>query len=333
MNACPQFSIIIPCYNAGAWIRNTIESILNQTYADFEIIAVDDGSQDDTLVQLLSISDPRLIVHHKENGGVSSARNMGLKKAKGKWVTFVDADDTIEPCMLEELQSAITSSPESALFIWGISKDFYLPNGRLVETETRLPSRDLYIPNKELGSYLRYMLTSLDMESTCNKLFRREFVELHEIRFNEQTVIFEDFQFVIDYLTKAMPDITLLKKSWYHYRANVGELNASRRSRYNLVSDIESLVSKLFVLKEGLDVPFDDDNKIITYIMQKINVIFGAIRFRSWRDIKKVFSDIRLSSLTKKQRLFSHCGRKNGIILQMIMKRLYFSAMVVFRIL
>ena len=331
MKVSPQFSIIIPCYNAGAWIRNTIESILNQTYADFEIIAVDDGSQDDTLVQLLSISDPRLIVHHKENGGVSSARNMGLKKAKGKWVTFIDADDTVEPCMLEELLGVITSSPESSLFIWGISKDFYLPNGRLVETETRLPSQDLYIPDNELGSRLRYMLTSLDMESTCNKLFRRDFLENNSIYFNENAVVFEDFQFVIDYLLNAKINISLIKASWYHYRANVGELNVSRRSRYNLVSDIESLVSKLFNLKERFSIPNEDNEKISRYIMLKINVIFATIKYSAYADIKRVFVDFRLSSLIKKQHLFLYCGRKSQIILKLIMCRLYLPAIMVLK--
>lgn len=331
MKANPLFSIIIPCYNAGQWIRNTIESVLAQTYADFEIIAVDDGSQDDTLIQLQSISDSRLVVLQKENGGVSSARNEGLKKAKGKWVTFVDADDTVEPCMLEELQSAITSSPESALFIWGISKDFYLPNGRLVETETRLPSRDLYIPNKELGSYLRYMLTSLDMESTCNKLFRNSIISEHSLQFNEQTIIFEDFQFVIDYLLKARPSITLLKKSWYHYRANVGELNASRRSRYDLVDDIELLVSKLFVLKEGLDVPFDDDKKLITYIMQKINVIFGAIHYRTYREYINVIKKLKNSTLMSKKIFFSYCGRRTAFALSLLNKRMFYMAWIIAR--
>ena len=326
MNACPQFSIIIPCYNAGQWIRTTIESILTQTYADFEIIAVDDGSQDDTLIQLQSISDSRLIVLQKENGGVSSARNMGLKKAKGKWVTFVDADDTVEPCMLEELQSAITSSPESALFIWGISKDFYLPNGRLVETETRLPSQDLYIPNNELGAYLRYMLMSLDMESACNKLFRNSIISEHSLQFNEQTIIFEDFQFVIDYLLKARPSITLLKKSWYHYRANVGELNVSRRSRYNIVTDIEILILKLFKLRASLLIPSEDDVVILCYIMQKINVVFYSLKGAQYAVCREVFDSIRNASFIKFNSFFHMIGRKNILVLNLVMHRFYLIA-------
>lgn len=329
MNACPQFSIIIPCYNVGQWIRSTIESVLAQTCDDFEIIAVDDGSQDDTLIQLESINDPRIIILNKENGGVSSARNMGLRQAKGQWVTFIDADDTVESCMLEELQKAITRSPESSLFIWGISKDFYLPDGRLVETETRLPSSVLCIPYHNLGWHMRYMLTSLDMESTCNKLFRSELVETHEIRFNEQTVIFEDFQFVIDYLSKCKPDIYLIKSALYHYRANEGEANVSRRSRHNLVTDISTLILKLFALKDMLSIPVSDEQKINSYIIQKLNVIFEAIKNRPYSFKIETLTELKKSNLFQFFRMFPLCGRKGNSILKLTKLSPLFGALII----
>ena len=332
MNDCPQFSIIIPCYNAGQWIRRTIDSVLAQTCADFEIIAVDDGSKDDTLIQLQSINDPRVIILNKENGGVSSARNMGLRKANGRWVTFIDADDTVESYMLEELQKAITRSPESSLFIWGISKDFYLPDGRLVETETRLSSTNLCIPYHSLGWYMRYMLTSLDMESTCNKLFRRALVETHGIRFDEQAVVFEDFQFVIDYLSKCNPDISIIKSALYHYRANEGEPNVSRRSRYNLVGDIEILIIKLFDFVKDRQIPQEDMVLVYRYIMQKVCVILSALKGHKQSVCVEVFNDLRISRLKELRRFFPLVGRKYSVLLKLVMNRSFYPAWLLLKL-
>lgn len=92
-------SIIIPLYNKEKAIENTVRSVLKQTYENIEIVVVDDGSTDNSreIVENLSKIDNRIFLYHKENGGVSSARNYGLKMSKGKWVTFLDADDEIMP--------------------------------------------------------------------------------------------------------------------------------------------------------------------------------------------------------------------------------------------
>lgn len=93
----PQVSIIIPVYNSEKYLRMTIESLLNQTYKDFEIILVDDGSVDASgkLCDDLSLTDRRIVVIHKENGGVSSARNVGIENARGELISFVDHDDYV----------------------------------------------------------------------------------------------------------------------------------------------------------------------------------------------------------------------------------------------
>ena len=98
-------SIIIPLYNKERAIENTVKSVLRQTYNNIEVVIVDDGSTDNSrkIVEKISESDNRIFLYHKENGGVSSARNYGLKMAKGKWVTFLDADDEIMPNNVEVL--------------------------------------------------------------------------------------------------------------------------------------------------------------------------------------------------------------------------------------
>lgn len=91
----PQISIIVPVYNAGRFLDKCVTSILSQSFSDFELLLVDDGSKDDSgvLCDLYAQKDARVKVFHKENGGVSSARNLGLDNAKGEWIAFVDSDD------------------------------------------------------------------------------------------------------------------------------------------------------------------------------------------------------------------------------------------------
>ena len=93
----PKISVIIPVYNAGKTLHRCVDSILVQTFSDFEVLLIDDGCKDNSgnICDEYAKKDSRVKVVHKDNGGVSSARNVGLNKAKGEWITFIDADDYI----------------------------------------------------------------------------------------------------------------------------------------------------------------------------------------------------------------------------------------------
>lgn len=104
-----MISVIIPLYNKEKAIRNTVESVLKQTFEDFELIIVDDGGTDNSaaITKEIAANDNRIHYYYKQNGGVSSARNEGLTKAKGEWVVFLDADDEMLPNNLEYLYNLI----------------------------------------------------------------------------------------------------------------------------------------------------------------------------------------------------------------------------------
>nr|WP_321522362.1 glycosyltransferase family 2 protein [uncultured Macellibacteroides sp.] len=106
------FSIIIPLYNKEAYIKKTLESVLAQTYKEFEVIVVNDGSKDNSLQEAKKVSDPRIRVIDKQNGGVSSARNRGIAEAKNEWICFLDADDIMYPNCLDEYRKLHTEFPE-----------------------------------------------------------------------------------------------------------------------------------------------------------------------------------------------------------------------------
>ena len=113
-----MISVIIPLYNKEKCIRKTIDSILNQKgFSDFEIVVVDDGSTDESCRIVETISDNRVVLYHKKNGGVSSARNYGALLAKGNWITFLDADDLFYPDALSIFQNLISRYPDDELFV------------------------------------------------------------------------------------------------------------------------------------------------------------------------------------------------------------------------
>ena len=112
-----MFSIVIPLYNKELSIGNTIQSVLNQTYQDYEIIIVNDGSTDNSLHVVEQINDSRIRIITKPNGGVSSARNRGIKESKRDWIAFLDGDDLWEKYHLEEIKKMMQVYPNEKVYV------------------------------------------------------------------------------------------------------------------------------------------------------------------------------------------------------------------------
>jgi len=112
----PLFSIIIPTYNRADFVTKTIESLLNQTYTNFEIIVVDDGSTDNTMEVVIAITDSRISYYKKENAERGAARNFGTKKAKGEYINFFDSDDLAYPNHLETALEVIKENHHPSIF-------------------------------------------------------------------------------------------------------------------------------------------------------------------------------------------------------------------------
>jgi len=114
-SSSPLISVVIPAYNAEKYVEEAIDSVLNQTFQDFEIIVVDDGSKDFTKEKVLNIADTRIRYIHKENGGPSSARNTGIKSARGKYIALLDYDDIWMPQKLERQLAKFNLEPDLGL--------------------------------------------------------------------------------------------------------------------------------------------------------------------------------------------------------------------------
>lgn len=215
----PSISIIIPAWNASGSIRHIVGSVLSQPFSDFELILVDDGSTDDTLSMMkdLEKTDRRIRVLTKPNGGPSSARNLGLEKATGKYIQFYDSDDDISDNALGTVVDAI-STPGSDLLISGWQID--IDGGKEIMRGYKQigPSPEIISDN-----LTEYILRSLGSGGTLynlwNKLFRADVIKDSGIRFCEDLRFGEDLLFSLEYMNniksiQLIPDIT------YHYLTN-----------------------------------------------------------------------------------------------------------------
>ena len=205
-----KISIIVPVYNTEKYLDRCIQSILAQTYTDFELLLVDDGSTDSSgaICDKYAAEDSRVRVFHKENGGASAARNLGLDNAQGEWVTFCDSDDWLDSDLYEKMCKS-AENEQSEMVVSGVKID---EKGKSIWT-LQCP-RD-YV-NKESMANLR-MIEGPIFSSIWNKLIKREFLDRHNIRFDARLQMWDDLWLVLR-LRFFAPKISIVGDSFYYYR-------------------------------------------------------------------------------------------------------------------
>lgn len=208
MMKTPLISVIVPVYNVAPYIRKCLESILNQTYRNLEVILVDDGSPDDSgkICDDYVEKDPRIVVIHQENGGVSSARNAGLRAATGEWIGFVDGDDWIDPDMYSYLLRLGVEYHSDI-----VQCGFYFDEGAISETMFCADEESL-LP----GNAQHFTLNDWERigNSTCNKLYRAEC--LRDVLYDPACLMGEDLLFNLHALLYAS-GLVLGTQAKYHY--------------------------------------------------------------------------------------------------------------------
>ena len=228
-----ELSIIIPVYNAEKYIGRCIQSILDSTEERFEVIVINDGSNDASLqiCQGLASRDPRLQVYSKQNGGVSSARNAGLDKASGRYITFCDADDYYEEGAITQLIDTIASSDYDLLFF-----QFYL---RPQNSPKKLYSAPGLTQTQQVKvTYLKDNFWSLlnngMINSSWNRVFERERIEKLQLRFRTDMTISEDGLFNVGYLRDLdeTSKILYIAAPFYNYASNDGQATRKKVAHY-----------------------------------------------------------------------------------------------------
>lgn len=214
----PQFSIIVPVFNAGQCLRGCIEHVLAQTIANFELILVDDGSSDGSpvLCDEYAARDHRVRVFHKPNGGASDARNHGIEQATAPWVTFCDADDEVLPCWLENFTKRISPVVDF------VNQGFY------VDSQMWTSDNPEFISKRRFGfNYLGdipHGLELLDKNNTLGfvwcKCYRRDLLMCHHVRFDVKFNYQEDIVFNLDYL-RFCRQMVSTSETGYHYNVPI----------------------------------------------------------------------------------------------------------------
>lgn len=212
----PKVSVVLPVYNVEKYLERCINSIVEQTYTDIEIILVDDGSPDNSpeICDQYAQRDSRVKVLHKPNGGLSDARNAGLEIALGEFIMFIDSDDYVEPHMIESLINIIRNE-ESDVVIFGFFADFVDCYEKLLSTRITCPVNGHYI-------YSTFKDIPIDGDMVglfgyaWNKLYTVDVIKSNNMKFTKNISLVEDILFNGPLLMKC-EKITFVHEPFVHY--------------------------------------------------------------------------------------------------------------------
>ncbi len=304
-------SIIVPVYNTKDYLRRCLESIMNQTYSKLEIILIDDGSTDGSgqLCDSYQALDSRIKVFHQQNKGAASARNLGLAKAKGEYIGFVDSDDYIKEDMYDSLHDGMETGAD--IVCCGTVLLFPAKMHKKPELSAKFPNPISYTKAEALKELL--LVRNLDF-SPCNKLYRRMLFQ--GIRFPDGKTC-EDYPVIYELVKKSRKVDNIGKiKYMYCYRADSISKQQFRMSRMSYVlftrdimKDVVKEAPKLRKCAEALYIRSvvdtisdmekcgqkDRYNSIYRRLKKLLLIMYGNICFNSyipWKTKKKAYQII-----------------------------------------
>ncbi len=266
-------SVVVPIYNVELYMKKCIQTIINQSYNNLEIILVDDGSTDNSgnIADEYAQKDLRVKVIHKLNGGLSDARNAGMKKATGKYICFIDSDDFIEKDMIEKMVNRITDLQVDVL-IAGFYVDFEDEKGKLVDRKIKqFNTEGCYLDKNEINRELLGMFGY-----AWNKMYRLDYLEDNQFQFEKGLSLIEDTEFNSRVLAKAK--IGLDKGIYNHYVQRNRETLGTKKYNNFLELNIrlykchENLLKSWRVKKEKLE-----EIKIMDYLLIAKGYIKGIV--------------------------------------------------------
>jgi glycosyltransferase involved in cell wall biosynthesis len=325
-------SVIITAYNVQNYIYNTVQSVLSQTLREIEIIVVDDGSKDNTaqLLDELAKTDGRLIVIHKENGGVSAARNSGLETALGEYILFVDGDDQLLPNACELLYAkAVTEKTEIVV------SDFICKNEVTSEESPRSGGEFSLLGGKEYGELA---LQPFYSGSICNKLIKRSLYTENKIFFPVGISMGEDFVTLFE-LACCAEKVSKLNEPTFVYLNREGSLVTTISPRIFSVTMAMTLLGALVEKYYGSSDKMREKFELACYYhVMYARVIccraYGGVhkKLYEWYQTRmqipqsQYFSCFR-ASLSIKENFFIECykhGYYLGALINMFLKKLVY---------
>jgi glycosyltransferase involved in cell wall biosynthesis len=305
-------SVIVPVYNAEITVRRCIDSILAQSFVDFELLLVNDGSTDNSsnILDGYASIDSRIKVFHKKNGGVSSARNMGIYNAQGEYIVFCDSDDWIAPGLLRVLN-------ENSKYDVALTSYVILPSNIV-----RNYPEQKYLDLQDIGQCLHtHIYTGFSMPWA--KLFKKSIIIRNSLYFDEKIFTGEDTLWVNQYLQKVR-SVKLLSFEGYYYNRDNNNLSRKGIAEDLFVYAINLLLPSYSMLEEAFQTDLTEwklnvqmyffhryvielSKHSIPYICNKLKMYHQSPLVRSmFYDDKYVLKGLRLCvfNFMMKQRLY-----------------------------
>lgn len=268
----PLVSVIVPVYNCEQYVKECIDSLLRQSYSDIEVIVVNDGSTDDSLkiCRKYEELDSRIKVFDQENQGVSSARNKGIQMARGKFLSFVDADDYVDRDFIESL---VAIMPDAGIGICGYKR----------AEEDKIKHEYIICKELNVASLYRNIFAKSDILSgCCNKLFSADIIHKHHLTFDNKLYVGEDMVFLAEYLKCVQNNFKYLAKSTYTYRKN--KKSTLQRTYFNQEFDAKKATCLDAV--EKLNVLYDNPEPYIKKCFS-----YRIVRSSLWLLFQMIFSN------------------------------------------
>lgn len=302
----PRISVIVPVYKVENYLHRCVDSILSQSFTDFELLLIDDGSPDNcgVICDEYAAKDSRVRVFHKPNGGVSSARNLGLDNARGGWIAFVDSDDYVDVDYLSELV-AYTKQDNVDFVVTLNTISIYIKDSHVV----------LQHDNLELFSKYKFQ----DYGQPWGKLFSNKVLEKMGLRFNPNVHLMEDLMFALLYLYEIRR-VALIVSDKYIYETNRPDSLTKRLNTYESELEAKKELDRIVQQYVSLDKCYQDEmvNHQVHLTERVINIIM-KLPYREDR-LKKI-SQLDLSIFLKYRKPFGWKER----VLFLLLKFRFFS--------
>lgn len=219
----PLISIIMPVYNAEKYVRSAIQSVIEQTFQNWELIIIDDKSSDNSgeICDKWGRNDKRVrVIHLSKNGGAGNARNTGIREAQGKYITFLDSDDSINRELYETVLRK-SKGYDIDLFVWGVTEQYYDRKGRIIrENKLFLPTK-LYLDENEVHDKVIELEDKTLFGYQWNHLYKSEIVKKNSIYF-EPVVLYEDYFFNLAYIS-CISSMCIVDNVGYYYAKRMNQ--------------------------------------------------------------------------------------------------------------
>lgn len=281
-------SVIMPVYNAEKRLEMSINSVLNQTYQQLELILIDDGSTDSSamICDLYARADKRVMVVHQENARVSAARNRGIQLATGEYLSFIDADDTIDPETYAVVMKQFTDRSID-MVIYGMQFDYY-KNQKLQKRHIKSIEKNYCFNVKNINAHFSYLSDQNYFLSSCNKVIKSTIIKDNQIVFEKEMSILEDFKFVLDVLEKSKK-VCVLDGAWYHYYHDLNASQLKRRPAIDYIRNFQILDKRLREFSQKFEMDKGSEREKINGMILRYYIIAIEKRFTSNDRLKEKY--------------------------------------------